>query len=375
MINEIKDERQNEDFVRGLGVFELRGLAREMGVSSPTTKKREELISAILEVFKNGKLVSSNDKKRGRPFKKLAALDDIVNTLIEKDLEELDFDGLVKFAQTKMPNSGIATEYLNSFEGIVKTSKENKKMFYDIRNNTLVYLTDVEGLEKIEDGDKVLVEGEICDNGTCNAKAIIQINDIDAQLYVNKQIDGFDEVIENTDIPFGNKVAKLGRRNVVEIQEDLFENGDFESICNYAKNNGYKLIVVGPNTSYENQIMFKNSNVKDNFTTNYATNAFVNVNKIMDVIYYAGRLIQNGEKVLVFVCDIIELIKTIDCCFKSPANEGELARETNVIINKFLEFARAYKNGASGTILMCYRDFEKDDKFLNEKIFKISKRM
>ena len=40
-----KDQREGKELlVRQLGVFELRGLARELGITSPTTKKRDELI-------------------------------------------------------------------------------------------------------------------------------------------------------------------------------------------------------------------------------------------------------------------------------------------------------------------------------------------
>ena len=48
MFSSVLDKNKKIELeVKKLGIFELRGLAREVGVSSPTTKKREELIDLI----------------------------------------------------------------------------------------------------------------------------------------------------------------------------------------------------------------------------------------------------------------------------------------------------------------------------------------
>lgn len=40
MINDVNNEKRKESMIRGLGVFELRAVARQLGVPSPTTKKK-----------------------------------------------------------------------------------------------------------------------------------------------------------------------------------------------------------------------------------------------------------------------------------------------------------------------------------------------
>ena len=93
MNGEISQSKRIELEVKKLGIFELRGLAREVGVPSPTTKKREELIDSILERISKGKLDEVVITKKGRPFKKLAVVDNILNAVATND----------KFAtQTKM---------------------------------------------------------------------------------------------------------------------------------------------------------------------------------------------------------------------------------------------------------------------------------
>ena len=81
MINEKNDYVDREILVYDLGIFELRGLARKLGVPSPTTKKRDELISLILEKIKSGDVIDQTGKKKGRPFKSLSAIDEIYSSI------------------------------------------------------------------------------------------------------------------------------------------------------------------------------------------------------------------------------------------------------------------------------------------------------
>ena len=71
MIGETNQSKRIELEVKRLGIFELRALAREVGVQSPTTKKREELIVNILERINNGQLDDVVVTKKGRPYKRL----------------------------------------------------------------------------------------------------------------------------------------------------------------------------------------------------------------------------------------------------------------------------------------------------------------
>ena len=91
MINEKNDYVDREILVYDLGIFELRGLARKLGVPSPTTKKRDELISLILEKIKSGDVIDQTGKKKGRPFKSLSAIDEIYSSITSNSSEEDDY--------------------------------------------------------------------------------------------------------------------------------------------------------------------------------------------------------------------------------------------------------------------------------------------
>ena len=116
MIGEINQSKRIELEVKRLGIFELRALAREVGVQSPTTKKREELIVNILERINNGQLDDVVVTKKGRPYKKLAMIDNILNNMTLQDnfasqSKSLTYEDILSFAQIIPVISKIENEY------------------------------------------------------------------------------------------------------------------------------------------------------------------------------------------------------------------------------------------------------------------------
>lgn len=57
--------------IENLGIYDLRNYARSVGVSSPTTKKREVLICEIYEILSGKKRIEKNNNK-GRKTKDVA---------------------------------------------------------------------------------------------------------------------------------------------------------------------------------------------------------------------------------------------------------------------------------------------------------------
>ena len=68
-----KDLLENNMFTRddllSQGIYELRKLGREVGVPSPTTLKKEQLVEAILAVIYGEKPKRNVGKGRGRPVR------------------------------------------------------------------------------------------------------------------------------------------------------------------------------------------------------------------------------------------------------------------------------------------------------------------
>lgn len=75
-------EKFNKEYLENLGIYELRALARDVGVKSPTTKKQKELVESILKI-QNGEVKAITTNK-GRPPKKISF------SAINIDYEQID---------------------------------------------------------------------------------------------------------------------------------------------------------------------------------------------------------------------------------------------------------------------------------------------
>ena len=373
MINDINSERQLANLIRELGVFELRALARQLGVSSPTTKKREELISLIIEARKDGKLIDDSFPKRGRPFKRLNVLDHIANKITpEVSNEKLDFVSVVKFAQEDMPIlDDLIDNEIFIFEGIVRKF-DDKAMFFDMQTNKSVHISkEFELFNILDSGDRIKVKAKaLVGQNQYIVVDILEINKNSPENYIPQYAQLGEEIIDNRELPYSQGKVIYGRRNACLVKQDIFENSDFVKFYKECKNKNYHLILMGTNVSYENQIFFKNMNLTENFTTVYGTNVDESFNKIIDAIFYAYNLVSKGQQVVIYVTDLMEIVKCIDKNLKKEPNE-DYSSKAKVVIQKLLAFARSYESGISGTLLMCYRECDIPDKYLTNDILKI----
>lgn len=77
----------NEQTLEKLGIFELRNFAREIGVHSPTTLKKNELVEKVMRIV-NGIDEPCEITKQGRPPKSINSIGDFMNVFIPQKLYE-----------------------------------------------------------------------------------------------------------------------------------------------------------------------------------------------------------------------------------------------------------------------------------------------
>ena len=125
-----------------LGIYELRNLARQLDVASPTTKKREELLKSIRSRI-SGEAPPDNKSRAGRPAKQLHTSDNLLSNFLVKSDEELNdrFSALniqpteIVFRQDwEMDLFTTTTEsiYVN---GVLRKTKEGNWFFL---NNSII---------------------------------------------------------------------------------------------------------------------------------------------------------------------------------------------------------------------------------------------
>ena len=64
----------DEYSMRQASIFELRNMARDMGVNSPTVLKKEELIDKMLKIIKGEEKPQMPKSRQGRPPKQTLAI-------------------------------------------------------------------------------------------------------------------------------------------------------------------------------------------------------------------------------------------------------------------------------------------------------------
>lgn len=384
MGKEMNELQQREILVHSLGVFELRALARELGIASPTTKKREELISLIFDILKDGTQIKIKAHKRGRPFKKLSSVDAIVSSVQNTPKqEEATISGVVSFMQEE--------DSLNSFcgntailEGYVRIAKDGRFCIFDIDAWASAYIPeDIDGAELLKLGAKVKVSASMNTNKNhYDATAVLEVEGVKVEDAIDTEIDMGEEVIGYNDIKFGNFTAKEGRRNVYSFEEELFEDDKFKNLVNFCDKNNYQLKVLSIDTPYENQILFKSLDIPDTFISNYGDNDGEGINKVVDVANHAKYQTELGKKVIVFVPDIITALRKVDeFIIKTHAEKQPLIFQNGrseyaiAVMQNLLTTAKAYSNGYSTTLIMGYNKIDENDQFLTTDILKISKKL
>lgn len=374
MLYGIENEQSKESLVRALGIFELRGLARELGVKSPTTKKREELVERILEIIQNGEGQKSLDKRKGRPFKKLSSIQQIASSVTSSwDEEKSDrpsYTSVMCFAQT-IPDFERILEGSKTLRGYARDI-ENAICFYDYSNDKRVFIKkDVEFASKISSGDYIEVQASpSSEYGKYVAEKIISINDVDAKCYEPYNADNGEIVIGRERMDVAGRSVILGRRNCLCLKEDIYDTNILDELINCCASRKTKLLVIALNTSYENMIMFKNANCKK-FVSPSGTDAKLNLDLLVDGINYASGCIERGENVLLLVCDIMHTLKAVEGCFGGDEVNGKENME--ILTQKLIGIAKAYESKTSATSVFTYYNLDMKNEHFVDKIFKVCK--
>lgn len=383
MFSSVLDKNKKIELeVKKLGIFELRGLAREVGVSSPTTKKREELIDLILEKLNKGQIEDIVGSKKGRPFKKLAVVDNILSNMTVQEFggnfssqnKAYSYEDILAFAQVMPIISNVEQQILNSCGIIRKSITNDMFMFYDFKTNQAVFLpVELKFVDKVKNGDIVSVKAKKINNNQFFATEILSINNVEAPKYLNRSFNKGQQIISEKVLPFANKNLFIGRRNLVELKENFYENKNFDILYKSAIEKGYKVVMLSLNSSIEDELKMQSMKDAVILSTKFNDDCDRSLNKAVDCVSLCENLVENGEKVLLIVPDMINVIRAIDCCFMEEKKMYEHAMQSIVVAQKILSLGAAYENNCDITLLVGYDQLDKNDLFLNNQLYKICK--
>ena len=378
MNGEISQNKRIELEVKKLGIFELRGLAREVGVPSPTTKKREELIDNILDRINKGQLDEVVVTKKGRPFKKLAVVDNLLNNMTLQDkfsnqTKLISYEDILSFAQVMPVISNVANQ-IGQFNGIVRQSANSDiLMFYDFDSAQAIFLpNELEFVSLIHNGDEVECRAKKINNNQYFAIEITAINGMKPTEYKASHIDLGEQIISTANLNFSDKKVFVGRRNLSIVKENFYENENFDKLATQALKEGYKIVYLSLNSSIEDQIKLRYCQGKV-LSTKFDDPCVQSLNKALDCISLCENLVTHGEKVLLIIPDIMNVVRALDYCFIDQAKMYGHSMQSIIVAQKILSLGRAYKLGANVTIMLCCDENDAGDEFVTNQLIKICK--
>ena len=169
---------------------------------------------------------------------------------------------------------------------------------------------------------------------------------------------------------FGNKYLVKGRRNAIAFNKDLYEDGEFQNIVENCQNDDIKLVVVGLNISFEDNVYLRQFEKIDKFLTVYGSNDYLGFNVLIDAVNYAQQLKRNNKKVLLYVIDLPEVIRVIERY--TQKNFDNSYEHIQIFMKEIMSVAQAFDDGYSSTVLLRYNENMQDNELLKTEILRIS---
>ena len=380
------------EILNTLGIYELRELARSIGVSSPTTKKREQLCTEILDISSGSVKVEAKQNKKGRPPKTITKITTMVKDYIppeilklQKPIERESYSNILMLAQNPsiygQINSNVNKQifgYLDSINGhFYLNNLKNNELFKFI---TFYVPDEIISKYNLREGDKVLAYGKISDNYDCGIlEEVLKINDVDVSNWNSKRkvydISAFD--IPSVDTVVFGKNIKKGERPISYFQND--EDAILaivKEIENLSRNNNLdeKLVFVGielaPEVIYYGRL---NKNL-EMFATTYYNNLDESYNAIINAINFCNSTLKDGKSVRMFIFDIMGLVTRLDQYFASQMASYMGHNISGVqLVKKLVGMGKAISKDLTITTHSVAFESQRNDEFIVNEINKIAK--
>lgn len=312
-----------------LGVYELRELARKLGVKSPTTKKIAQLKEEI-RLIQNGQMRGVSTNKIGRPPKSMTRqVEGLSAFFIPKDIaqiinerntncseEELNLKKLIFKANTKTDEEHFAHGYLRKTDA-------NHFYFWSQSQNCfqkemLVYVSDALADEfSLRVGDLLQTKIEIYEeNNYAIVSKIIRINGMQFEGQRIEPVNLFNVCYpeEKMDIMFGEQMNKGGRAIAV------FDNrSQMTRAINFAielSEKGFCVLLCGCEVTPELFSVVTNQNL-ELFISKFGDGLQNSYNTLINAVNHAKSLACDHKDVAIVLFDTLGMLDTMKMYFES----------------------------------------------------------
>lgn len=376
------EKKITQEFLKELGIYELRELARQVGVESPTTKKRSELCDNILKIYSGEIQPANSNPNKGRPPKSVSRVLSIVQEVFPKELatlktpkkqEEISFSNILKFSQNQL--AGIILNDERAVEGYVKIymgkfyllNKEvypfnSTKVIY-IPNNFIDELSLREG-DKIEGFANLIKNDEEC--GILAQINLINGNEIAKHIAIRQNLDT--NIAFKTDKPiniFNQKINKGSRILTIFSSSQSASEFLIDKIDNDESNT--KFIFVGADLAPEDLFFIQSRQKINKFLTGFGQDLQLISKNIDNALNYAETLLKDGNEIIFVIFDVCKLLNSLDMLFANDSCGEYHNHKVNsiLLIQKLIGAGRAISDEVSLTTISVAFDKDKNNAFIS----------
>ena len=365
-----------------LGIYELRNLARQLDVASPTTKKRDELLDCIKSRL-SGETLPESKSRAGRPAKNLHTSDNLLSNFLARTDNELNdrFSSIninptqIVFRQDwGMDCLNTNTESLNVY-GVLRKTAEGNWFFL---NNSIIRKKIYVIVQETFIKKYKLIEGDMIWGGA----EMVPDKDVALMTFLDK-INGDEpseiEYDENQECLLSNLM--LDGYNVLQGQNIIqcFQaEGDF--IKDISKNiksltkNGYRCVFLGLDMPVQKKLSVDQIEGIDKIFTMCGDLTMLSYEVVLDAIYHARAMFLRKKKLVLFVLDIFSIYSLLDLYFSSKGSAIAMGHtiETIQTIKMLFGVTKYAKQASVNIVASCCCDDKNEFQRELKELSKIS---
>ncbi len=391
----MEDKKYTKDNLSKFGIFQLRDIARDVGVHLPTTYKKDDLIEKIIQVASGQISPFVPKNKKGRPPKSVLQFESGADFSLPKKAKTQFSWTLGEFLD---PN--ISVNFVDELKVCMKDatfySKEENKpqktlgvVFVEpngtgalhigglnkvLENNIAYIKSEFISTFNIKTGDELLCDVFVNLDGNKVVDDIFEINRKSIsdfrRCYDSAKI--FDAKNTETAIPFWEqkslenlkekKVIGKGQRVFVLAEEASTCTSFLSEISKFSKK-CLKTIVIALDKRPEEKAIYEDDNIEYLFC-NFDVTPFRQVYLLNLGVERAKRLCEIGEDVCLIVDSLVSANSAYDCFFEQSE---ENFKRTQIEIKKLLATGINSKQGGTITLFGgVYKSDEETNKFFNK---------
>lgn len=379
------EKKITQEILKELGIYELRELARQVGVESPTTKKRAELCEHILKISSGEMQPTNANPNKGRPPKSVSRALGIAQEVFPKELlnlktpkkqSELCFSNILKFSQNQLVNFNRDDEH--NVEGYIKIYMGKfyllNKEIYPFYSTKVIYIPDnfIEELS-LREGDKIqgfanfIKEDEEC--GTLSQINFINDNDVANHLAIRKNLNTDLAFKASTKVNVLDKEVNKGSRLLLCAKNSLSANEKLIDMVDNDESNT-KYIFVGTELSPEDLFFIQSRQKINKFMTGYGQDLQLVSQNINNAIKFADTLLKDGNKINFVIFDVYGLLNSLDMIYANEACGEYHNHKVNsiLLIKKLIGLGRAISEETFINTISVVFDNEKEKNFVKEDL-------